>query len=50
MRARIQSALETRGLAADQVLFVWKGVEQRLAEIGFDLRTDISKVVVDILG
>lgn len=50
MRARIQSALERRGLSPDQVLFVWRGVEQRLAEQGIDLRTDISKVVVDILG
>jgi len=50
MRARIQSALERRGLSPDQVVFVWRGVEQRLAEQGLDLRTDISKVVVDILG
>jgi transcriptional regulator with XRE-family HTH domain len=50
MRARIQSALERRGLQPDQVVFVWRGVEQRLAEQGIDLRTDIAKVVVDILG
>jgi transcriptional regulator with XRE-family HTH domain len=50
MKARVHSALEQRGLATDQVVFVWRGVEQRLAEQGIDLRTDISKVVVDIIG
>jgi transcriptional regulator with XRE-family HTH domain len=50
LRARVQSALEVRGLSADQVKFVWRGVEQRLSEAGVDMKTDISKVVVDILG
>lgn len=50
LRARIQSALERRGLSPDQVVFVWRGVEQRLAEQGVDLKTDIAKVVVDILA
>jgi transcriptional regulator with XRE-family HTH domain len=50
LRARIQSALEQRGLQPDQVVFVWRGVEQRLAEQGIDLKLDISKVVVDIIG
>ncbi len=50
LRARVQSAIEQRGLSAEQVAFVWRGVEQRLAEKGVDLRTDISKVVVEILG
>lgn len=50
MKARIQSALEQRGLSEAQVLFIWRGVEQRLAEQGIDLRTDISKVVVDIIA
>lgn len=49
LRARVQSALEVRGLAPEQVLFVWRGVEQRLAEAGVDMKTDISKVLVDIL-
>jgi transcriptional regulator with XRE-family HTH domain len=49
MRARVHSALEQRGLSADQVVFVWRGVEQRLAEQGINLRTDISKVVAEIL-
>ena len=38
LRARVQSALEQRGLAGEHVSFVWKGVEQRLAEVGIDLR------------
>jgi len=50
MRARVHSALEQRGLLPDQVVFVWRGVEQRLAEQGIDLRTDISRVVVEMLG
>lgn len=50
LRARVQSALEQRGIEADQATFVWRGVEQRLAEVGMDLRTDLAKVVVDILG
>jgi transcriptional regulator with XRE-family HTH domain len=50
LRARIQSALEVRGLNPTDVTFVWRGVEQRLSEVGVDMKTDISKVVVDILG
>ena len=50
LRARVYSALEWRGLTPEQQTFVWRGVEQRLAESGVDLRTDMSKVVVDILG
>lgn len=50
LRARVQSALETRGLSTDDVTFVWKGVEQRLAERGFDLRTDMAKIVTEILA
>jgi|GEM_PF-2404366 len=50
LRARVQSALDLRGLTPEQQAFVWRGVEQRLSEVGVDLRTDLSKVVVDILG
>lgn len=50
LRARVQSALETRGMSPEHVTFVWRGVEQRLAEVGIDMKTDISKVVVDILA
>lgn len=50
LRARVQSALEIRGLAPEHVTFVWRGVEQRLAEVGIDLRTDLSRVVTDILA
>jgi transcriptional regulator with XRE-family HTH domain len=49
MRARIQSALETRGLGAEDVSFVWRGVEQRLAERGIDFKVDISKIVTEML-
>jgi transcriptional regulator with XRE-family HTH domain len=50
LRARVHSALEQRGLESEQVGFVWKGVEQRLAEVGVDLRVDLTRVVVDILS
>lgn len=50
LRARVQSALEQRDLPPEHVAFVWKGVEQRLAEVGVDLRTDLSRIVVDILA
>jgi hypothetical protein len=50
LRARVQSALEQRGLGAEQVKFVWRGVEQRLAESGFDVRVDLAKVVTDIIA
>lgn len=49
LRARVQSALAQRGLAQDQVGFIWRGVEQRLGEVGFDLQTDLTKIVVDII-
>ena len=49
LRARIQSALERRGLAGDKVAFVWRGVEQRLEEVGLSLRTDLAGVVTDLL-
>jgi transcriptional regulator with XRE-family HTH domain len=50
LRARVQSALERRGLTLEQVTFVWRGVEQRLTEVGVDMRTDLTKVVTDILA
>jgi transcriptional regulator with XRE-family HTH domain len=50
LRARTHTALELRGLSAEDVAFVWRGVEQRLEERGISLRTDIAKVVVDILA
>lgn len=50
LRARIYSALEWRGLPPEQATFVWRGVEQRLAEVGVDLKIDMAKVVADILG
>lgn len=50
LKARIMSALEQRGLDADQQAFVWRGVEQRLAEQGIDIRTDIARVVAQLVG
>lgn len=50
LRARVSSALEQRGLDAESVAFVWRGVEQRLSERGVDLKTDISRVVASIIG
>lgn len=49
LRARIFSALEERGLTADQQAFVWRGVEQRLEEADFHLRTDLAKIVADMM-
>lgn len=49
LRARVQSALEVRGLDAQHVQFVWRGVEQRLAEVGVDVQTDIAALVSDML-
>lgn len=48
LRARINSALETRGLTADQVSFIWRGVEQRLAEIDVNVQTDIAALIKDL--
>ena len=50
LRARVKSALEVRGLAPDQVLFAWRGLELRLTEVGVDVTTDVSKVVDDIFA
>lgn len=49
LKARVQAALEQRGLDAERVAFVWRGVEQRLAESGIDIRTDLAKVVADLI-
>jgi transcriptional regulator with XRE-family HTH domain len=50
LRARVMSALENRGLSAEDQVFVWRGVEQRLAERSIDLKTDISRIVANIIG
>jgi transcriptional regulator with XRE-family HTH domain len=50
LKARVISALEARGLAAEQQTFVWRGVEQRLTELGIDIKTDIAKVVASMVG
>ncbi len=49
LKARVVSALEARGLDRDQQTFVWRGVEQRLAEVGVDLKTDVARVVSSML-
>lgn len=50
LKARIMSALERRGLDADQRGFAWRGLEPRLAEVGLNLRTDVAKLVADLIG
>ena len=50
LRARVQSDLEKRGLSPEHVTFVWRGVEQRLAEVGVDLRLDLTQIVVRVLA
>jgi transcriptional regulator with XRE-family HTH domain len=49
VKARIMSALERRGLDAEQRAFVWRGIEPRLAEVGLNLRTDVAKLVAELL-
>ena len=49
-KARVMSALEERGFDADQRTFVWRGVEQRMAELGIDVKTDLAKVVASMIG
>jgi transcriptional regulator with XRE-family HTH domain len=50
LKARVMSALELRGLDAEPRAFVWRGVEPRLAEVGLNLRTNVEKLVADIIG
>lgn len=50
LKARIMSALEERGLDAEQQAFVWRGVEQRLIEQGIDIKTDLARVVASLVG
>lgn len=50
LKARVLSALEQRGLSDDQQTFVWRGVEQRLAEVGVDIKTDIARIVAGMVG
>lgn len=49
LRARVMSALEVYGLTADQQRFVWRGVEQRMAESGVNFTTDLAQVVSEML-
>jgi transcriptional regulator with XRE-family HTH domain len=49
LRARVLSALERRGLDAEQRAFVWRGVEQRLAEKGVNVMTDLATIVVELM-
>jgi transcriptional regulator with XRE-family HTH domain len=50
LKARIMSALELRGMGAEDQAFIWRGVEQRLLERGVDIRTDVARVVAEMLG
>jgi transcriptional regulator with XRE-family HTH domain len=50
MKARIISALEMHGLSPEHQSFIWRGVEQRLTELGVDIRTDVARVVANMLG
>lgn len=48
LRARVTSALDARGLSAEQTAFIVKGMEQRLAEIGMP-STTLGDVVTGML-
>ena len=50
LRARVLSALERRGLTVEQQTSVWRGVEALLASNGFELRTDLTKLLADMLA
>jgi transcriptional regulator with XRE-family HTH domain len=49
LKARVQAALDARGIATDTAAFVWRGIEQRLEERGLGIRTDLAAVVADLL-
>lgn len=49
LKARIMTALERRGLDADKRAFVWRGLEHRLTEVGLTLRSDIQKLVDELI-
>jgi transcriptional regulator with XRE-family HTH domain len=48
LKARIDSALEERGLDAEARTFVWRGVEQRLAERGVRLSV-LAEALVEMM-
>lgn len=50
LKARVSSALEKRGLTAEQRTFVWRGVEQRCAEAGVEVRTDLAELGALVLA
>jgi transcriptional regulator with XRE-family HTH domain len=50
LKANIVSALERFGVDEANQAFIWRGVEQRLAEIGVDTKTDLARVVAEMLG
>ncbi len=49
LRARMHTALQRRGLSEEHRLFIWRGVESRLAEIGLP-PTDLAKFVSELIG
>ena len=48
LKARIESALDERGVDEEARTFIWRGVEQRLAERGVRL-TVLAEALVDII-
>jgi transcriptional regulator with XRE-family HTH domain len=50
LKARVLAALEKRGLDETQQTFIWRGVEQRLTEVGVDIKTDIARIVAGMVG
>jgi transcriptional regulator with XRE-family HTH domain len=48
VKARIEAALDERGLDESDRMFVWRGVEQRLSERGVKL-TVLSEALVDMM-
>lgn len=48
LRARVKSALELRHIDEDGIAFVWRGVEQRLGEVGVELHLDLAQLLTTI--
>jgi len=50
LKARVVSALGQRGVDTDGQTFIWRGVEQRIAELGIEVKTDLAKTVAELLN
>ena len=49
VKARIMSALETRGLDPVSQAFVWEGADQRLQKLGMDVDGGLAKLTMELM-